>query len=392
MEDIILRKGRERAVARKHPWIFSRGIYTDCSTLEDGDHVRVSNAKGTVMGVGHFQHGSIAVRMLSWTDIAVDQAYYSGRLEEAVTLRKEIGIVTDTTNAYRLIHGEGDHLPGLIIDIYDDTAVVQCHSIGMYRDLNLICAALNTALVDTVQHIYCKSQSTLPKNYDTSDANRWLSGGRPMPIAVIENGVSFNIDVETGQKTGFFLDQRDNRALLKTYSYGKSVLNCFCYTGGFSLYALDGGAHKVTSIDVSAKAMAILQTTSDQGGYQQRHDLITANVLDHLTENTDGAYDIVVVDPPAFAKRINKRHNAIQAYKRLNTLAIANIKSGGLLFTFSCSQVVDHQMFYDTVVAACIESGREARVIHRLSQGPDHPVNAFHNEGSYLKGLVLYVT
>jgi 23S rRNA (cytosine1962-C5)-methyltransferase len=392
MEDIILRKGRERAVARKHPWIFSRGIYSDCSKLKDGDHVRISNAKDEVIGVGHFQHGSIAVRMLAWRDVAIDQAYYNDRVKQAYELRMAIGVLTDTTNTYRLIHGEGDHLPGLIVDVYHDTVVIQCHSIGMYRDIDRIKAALQATLGDAAPHIYCKSQSTLPKNYDATDADRWLDEARPMPVAVSENSVSFNVNVETGQKTGFFLDQRHNRELLRTYSKGKSILNCFCYTGGFSLYALDGGAQSVTSIDVSAKAMAMLQETSDQGGYGERHHLITANVLEHLTENSDDAYDIVVIDPPAFAKRINKRHNAIQAYKRLNTLAIANIKKGGLLFTFSCSQVVDHQMFYDTVVAACIESGREARIIHRLSQGPDHPVNAFHNEGSYLKGLVLYIS
>jgi 23S rRNA (cytosine1962-C5)-methyltransferase len=330
--------------------------------------------------------------MLAWRDVAIDQAYYNDRVKQAYELRMAIGVLTDTTNTYRLIHGEGDHLPGLIVDVYHDTVVIQCHSIGMYRDIDRIKAALQATLGDAAPHIYCKSQSTLPKNYDATDADRWLDEARPMPVAVSENGVSFNVNVETGQKTGFFLDQRHNRELLRTYSKGKSILNCFCYTGGFSLYALDGGAQSVTSIDVSAKAMAMLQETSDQGGYGERHHLITANVLEHLTENSDDAYDIVVIDPPAFAKRINKRHNAIQAYKRLNTLAIANIKKGGLLFTFSCSQVVDHQMFYDTVVAACIESGREARIIHRLSQGPDHPVNAFHNEGSYLKGLVLYIS
>lgn len=390
METIILRRGREKAVERRHPWIFSRGILTDCSELRDGQQVRVATYNGDIIGVGHFQHGSIAVRLLSLEHESIGQSFYNRRIAAAESLREQLLLGATATNTYRLIHGEGDHLPGLIVDIYDKVAVVQCHSVGMLRDLPMISTALQQSESLQLSGIYCKSKSTLPSGEGDNFEDAWLYGQEQAVIHVVENNVAFDVHIVTGQKTGFFLDQRDNRQLLGYYSKGKEVLNCFCYTGGFSLYALQAGAAQVTSVDISKPAIAQLTDFTGRQGYHN-HEILAANVMHYLGDDDTKAFDIVVIDPPAFAKRINKRHNAVQAYKRLNTLAINKIKQGGLLFTFSCSQVVNTKLFYDTVVAACIECGREARILHRLSQGPDHPVNAFHNEGSYLKGLVLRI-
>lgn len=388
---LVLRKGRDLSVSRRHPWIFSRGIYTDTGGLVDGAKVEVYANGDRLLATGHFQHGSIAVRILSFSGRTIDMAFYQDRIHHARENRILSGLPSPDTTAYRLIHGEGDMLPGLIIDIYDTVAVIQAHSIGMYLDLPLITEALQLVMGDQISTIYSKSGSTLPSNYSSQDTDRVLWGADVTTIAIRENGITFPIDFVGGQKTGFFLDQRDNRRLLGKYAMGKSVLNCFCYTGGFSMYALAGGSTSVDSVDISDKAIASLNQLVRDTGYDDIHRGLSDNVLKYLTKEYVPTYDIVVVDPPAFAKRINKRHNAIQAYKRLNAMAISKIAKNGLLFTFSCSQVVDNQMFYDTIVAACIESGREAQVLHRLSQGSDHPVNIFHPEGNYLKGLVLRI-
>ena len=390
LRNIQLHKGRERSILRKHPWVFSRAISHDTSDIQDGEIVRVRSHKDENLAVGHFQDGSIKVRILRFDDGPIDYDFYYSKLESAFSTRAMLGFPSETTNAFRLVHGEGDGLPGLIVDVYGDTAILQAHSIGMHKQADIIARAIQDSSKGIIQKVYSKSVATLPSQYPSEVEDRFLIGEGGDALAVKENNVQFLIDYVHGQKTGFFLDQRVNRDLLSTYARGKSVLNCFCYTGGFSMYALAKGASEVHSIDVSDKAMKTLKQNLELNDFD-RHHAYTDNVMKYLTRSTEPKFDIVIVDPPAFAKSVRKRHNAIQAYKRLNALALQRVHPGGLLFTFSCSQVVDNQMFYDTIVAACIESGRSIRVLHRLSQGPDHPVNIFHPEGNYLKGLVLKV-
>ena len=388
----ILHKGKDAPLRRRHPWVFSGAIRRWEGSPRDGEVVAVRSAAGELLGTGHFQDGSIQVRVFAFEQVEVNTDFWTAKLKNALELRHRLGLPqSGQTDCYRLIHGEGDGLPGLIIDVYGRTAALQCHSIGMHLHRHELTEALHRTLGDDLLAVYDKSADSLPSAYGATVTPGYLSGHNE-PAPVLENGHAFEVDWEGGQKTGFFLDQRDNRHLLAQYAAGQTVLNAFSYTGGFSVYALAAGAKLVHSVDISGKAVeAALRNAALTGAPADRHEGIVSDVLKYLQTSEDGLYDIMVVDPPAFAKSNDKRHNAIQAYKRLNELAMRKIKPGGLLFTFSCSQVVDRTMFYNTMVAAAIEAGRAVRVLHHLRQPADHPVSLFHPEGEYLKGLVLEV-
>lgn len=397
---IYLQAGRDEAVRRFHPWIFSRAIGRTEGELADGDIVEVYDRKGEYLATGHYHDGSIAVRLFSFAAIAggpvtPDVAYWMNKLTRIRALRQ--AILSDSkgvTNCYRLIHGEGDGCTGLIIDMYNGVAVVQAHSIGMHRERMLITDALRAVFGDDLQAVYDKSAETLPEQYGATVQNGYLFGRTPVPHPVQENGHTFLVDWITGQKTGFFLDQRDNRSLLAQYAAGKKVLNAFCYSGGFSVYALSAGAEQVHSVDVSKKAIDLTNQNVDANlgdGIDGSHHEAYADDVMHYLKAHDHQYDVVVLDPPAYAKSLSARHRAVQGYKRLNAEGLRRVEKGGILFTFSCSQVVDRELFYNTIVAAAIEAGRQVRVLHHLSQPADHPVSLFHPEGSYLKGLVLWV-
>jgi 23S rRNA (cytosine1962-C5)-methyltransferase len=391
---VFLKSGKETPVLRMHPWVFSGAVSSITENPEDGSLVKVYTKDKKFLGVGHFHHGSIAVRMLAFTDENPESVeFWRRKLQSAFQARQILGLgKQDETNCYRLVHGEGDCLSGLIIDIYHKTAVVQCHSIGMHRQVKLIQEGLRSIDGLKLEAIYDKSKESLPLQYSGQTENRMLWGDSLMASAmVLENGYKFLVNWVEGQKTGFFLDQRENRSLLNKYSAGKHVLNTFCYTGGFSVYALKAGAAQVDSVDVSAKAMLLTeQNVENNRTFNGLHNGYTGDALKFLQETT-ARYDIIVLDPPAYAKSIEKRHNAVQAYKRLNIAGMKRLSSGGLLFTFSCSQVVDNQLFYNTIVSAAMELGVHVRVLHRMTQGPDHPVSLAHPEGAYLKGLVLQV-
>ncbi len=392
MKALILKPRREQSIRRRHPWVFSGAIAETDPDLQDGDRVVVLDHRRQRLAIGHFQEGSIRARLFAFGPDDLPEDFWLRRLRRAHQLRQLLGFVDNPrTNCYRLVHGEGDELPGLIIDIYGTVAVLQCHSIGMHREREHLARAL-VSLYGPDLSVYDKSREALPERYGSEQTDDYLiqaPGRAGTEGRILENGNAFFVDWAAGQKTGFFLDQRENRALLAQYAAGKSVLNTFCYTGGFSVYGLQGGAKRVDSVDVSARAMAMTaRNVAEAGGDPSVHRSITADVMNYLKQEGD-RYDLVVVDPPAFAKSQDKRHRAVQAYKRLNALAIDRVAPGGLLFTFSCSQVVDRSLFYNTIVAAGLERSRSVRVLHHLSQGPDHPVSLFHPEGSYLKGLVL---
>lgn len=391
MSKIFLKKRKEEPVLRFHPWVFSGAIRNIEGDVANGDIVEIYSAKGQFLAKGHYNDGSIAVRLFAFEDVDINQDFWNTKLQKAFAYRKRLGLIdSDSTNCYRLIHAEGDGLPGLIIDIYHQTAVVQCHSIGMHRQREELAKALQATYGDKLQTIYNKSVETLPRVYAQAFENGYLLGSDETNV-VLENKHQFNINWVTGQKTGFFLDQRDNRQLLSEYVQDKVVLNAFCYSGGFSIYALQAGAKEVHSIDISAKAMELTdQNVALNAPFTGKHTSITADVMQFLKENKNN-YEVIVLDPPAFAKNLKKRHNAVQAYKRLNKLALEQIAPGGILLTFSCSQVVGKELFYNTIVAAAIEAGRKVRVMKHLSQAADHPVSLFHPEGAYLKGLVIYV-
>lgn len=394
MKTLSLTKGREGAIERRNPWVFSGAVRHEEEGITDGELVRVTDHQGRQLGVGHYQAGSIRVRLLHFGEAELPDHHLRNQLAAALDLRRQLGLSADPlTNAYRLVHAAGDGLPGLVIDRYASVAVVQCHSIGMHRQRQEIAEALLELLPGVITSVYDKSSAVLPDRYADKAVDGNLAGEAMTEVVVLENGRRFRVDITDGQKTGFFLDQRENRWLLGSYASGARILNTFCYTGGFSVYALLGGAAQVQSIDLSSSAIALTEdNVSRNGDFGDQHASYTSDVMDWLKENAEPeSYDIVVVDPPAFAKNKHRRHKAVQAYKRLNARAIVAIKPGGLLFTFSCSRVVDRQLFYDTIVAAGLESGRAARVLHRLGQGPDHPVNLFHPEGEYLKGLVLRI-
>ena len=394
MQNLRLRKGRESALLRYSPWVFSGAITEEPAGIPDGELVRLTDHRGQALGVGHYQAGSIRVRMLHFGPTELPEDFLRQRLQQAIDLRQQLGLQDDPlTNTYRLVHAAGDGLPGLIVDRYGSVAVLQCHSIGMHRQRQQIAETLRELLPGALTSVFDKSSKTLPERYAAELVDQTLIGPDVRELLVLENGRRFRVDVAEGQKTGFFLDQRENRWLLGSYAKDKRVLNTFCYTGGFSVYALLGGATQVQSIDSSARATELTaHNVTENGDWAEQSEVHTADVLEWLQENAaPHAYDIVVVDPPAYAKNKHRRHRAVQAYKRLNARAMQAIRPGGLLFTFSCSRVVDRQLFYDTIVAAGLEAGRPVRVLHRLGQGPDHPVSLYHPEGEYLKGLVLRI-
>lgn len=380
---------------RRHPWVFSGAIGRFRGEAGEGDAVRVEAADGELLGVGHFSGGgSIAVRMLDFGPEAAlpTPDFWVRKLGNAYQLRQRLALTGAAgTNVFRLVHAEGDGLPGLIIDVYGDVAVVQAHSVGMYRARPDIAGALQTVFGDKLRAIFDKSAETVPGNAVPEAKNGYLFGeSTGTEHLVTENGHQFAIDWETGQKTGFFIDQRDNRALLARYATGRRVLNTFCYTGGFSVYALAAGAEVVHSVDSSKKAIALTERNAALAPHADRHAAYADDVLGFL-KNHPAEYDLLVLDPPAFAKHMGARHAALMGYKRLNAAGIAHLAPGGLLFTFSCSQVVSPELFEGAVLAAAIEAGRPARILHRLTQPADHPVSLFHPEGAYLKGLVLAV-
>ena len=396
MKKITLKKGKSEALRRFHPWIFSGAIARMDKDISEGDLVFVTNEQDKILATGFYSDASIAVRILSFSETQIDADFWNEKLKSAFQARQAMGLIDNAaTNCFRLVHAEGDGLSGLIIDFYNGVAVVQCHAVGMHRLLDFIVTGLKNVLQDKIIAVYDKSHETLPPNYvaENKIQNKYIFGEAVTPHICLENGNDFAIDWITGQKTGFFLDQRDNRAALTHYVRGKKVLNAFCYSGGFSVYALKAGASEVCSVDISPKAIDLTRQNielQNDKTYESKHTAIVADVMPFLKEH-EQMYDVVIIDPPAFAKSVSKRHNAVQAYKRLNETALRRIVSGGILFTFSCSQVVDRQLFYDTIVSAAIEAKRNVRVLQQLTQGADHPVNIFHPEGSYLKGLVLYV-
>jgi 23S rRNA (cytosine1962-C5)-methyltransferase len=391
---LTLKPGKDQSLRRLHPWVFSGAIARMQGEVVEGEVVSVLASNGELLGVGHYAPGSIAVRMLDFGTEAQlpDAAFWEQKLRNAYQLRQRLGLTgTGNTNVYRLIHAEGDGLPGLIIDVYGDTAVVQAHSAGMYKARPLIAAALQAVLGENLRAIYDKSAETVPAKAAPDAQNGYLLGESTGQEHVVEeNGHRFAVDWETGQKTGFFIDQRDNRALLARYAPGRRVLNTFCYTGGFSVYALQAGAELVHSVDSSKKAIELTNRNAELTGLQDKHEAYAQDVFSFLKDRHN-QYDLIVLDPPAFAKHLSARHNALMGYKRLNVAGIKQIAPGGLLFTFSCSQVVSMELFEGAIMAAAIEAGRPARILHRLTQPADHPVSLFHPEGEYLKGLVLAV-
>ena len=388
---VFLKKGRDISLQRFHPWVFSGAIAKKDDAISDGDWVSVVGPSGKTLGHGHYQNGSIAIRILSFGAHAPSAAIYREKISVALSLRQKTGLISNETNAFRLIHGEGDGLPGLIIDYYNGVAVVQAHSFGMDRDRSQIADALSYVLQEKLTAVYYKSKSTLPGKARDDQQDAYLSGMMGVPHVIHEHGNKFYVDWEEGQKTGFFLDQRENRKLLGEFSTGKKVLNTFCYTGGFSVYALKAGAEFVHSVDASEKAIELTRKNLQLNGFDSNtHSCQTIDTFEFLKDKKD-IYDLIVLDPPAFAKHRDARHQAVKGYQRLNSEAMKAIKSGGIIFTFSCSQVVDRQLFYDTVSSAAILAGRDVKVLHQLTQPPDHPVSMFHPEGEYLKGLVVYV-
>lgn len=386
-KEVILKKNKEESILRKHPWIFSGAIDLIDEEIADGDLVSVYDFRKRFLAIGHFQNATIAVRIVSFEEREVNQKFFTEKIGNAVQLRKNLGLFSPDNSICRLVHGEGDGLPGLIIDFYENVAVVQCHSIGMYHSLSLINKALQENISE-LQAVYSKSSDTLHNKEIAQDG--FLLGDVSVPHLAKERGICFSIDWITGQKTGFFVDQRENRTLLGTYAKAKKILNTFCYSGGFSLSALHAGAKEVHSLDSSKKAIELTDANIALNKFKGKHKSIVADAMEYL-KNIDNSYDIIVLDPPAFAKHRDKRHQAIQGYKRLNEMAIKAIKPGGIIFTFSCSQVVDKYLFTNTVIAAGINSGRNIRILEQLHQPADHPINAFHPEGEYLKGLVIQV-
>lgn len=385
-----LKPGKEKSLERRHPWVFSGALMQEIRQTPEGSVVNVTDVNGRFLACGYVQHGSIAVRIMSFEETAIDAAFWEQRIRNSYDMRKALGLSsTEQTNAYRLMHGEGDGIPGLIIDIYAGTAVIQCHSSGIYMQRNLIAEGLKTVLGDQLHAIYDKSAETL--HGAVADASNGFLYGEQSEAAVLENGQCFLVDWQGGQKTGFFLDQRENRRLLGQYAKGRSVLNTFAYTGGFSVYALMNGALKVDSVDVSKNAIELLNRNMELNMPGAQNHAAYAEDTFSFFKKSDEQYDIVVLDPPAFAKNIGARHNALMGYKRLNIEGLKKVKKNGLLFTFSCSQVVDSHTFNQTIFSAAIESGRNIRILHRLTQPADHPVNIYHPEGEYLKGLVLWV-
>ena len=393
-KQIRLRKGKDESLRRFHPWVFSGAIQSMDEGIEEGDVVRVVTFSGDFIAVGHYQQGSIAVRVLTFSDVLIDDDFWSSRFRSALQMRLDIGIADNQqNNTYRLVHGEGDHLPGLIVDVYGKTAVMQAHSIGMHLCRKQIAKALADVMGSRIANIYYKSETTLPFMTD-DDMNGFLVGGSEDNIAT-ENGLKFRVDWLRGQKTGFFVDQRENRSLLEHYARGKRVLNMFCYTGGFSFYAMRGGAELVHSVDSSAKAIELTKENVELNfPGDARHQAFCEDAFKYLEsvgQSSALTYNLIILDPPAFAKHRGALHNALKGYTRLNQKAFEKSESGGILFTFSCSQVVTKDHFRNAVFTAAALAKRKVRILHQLHQPADHPINIYHPEGEYLKGLVLYV-
>ncbi len=405
MKRVILSKGKESSLLRCHPWVFSGAIKRIADGIPfEGEVVEVESYDGKYLGTGHYQVGSIAVRILSFEKRRIDASFWYESLAKAYEMRRVLGVFNESTTCYRLVHGEGDFLPGLVIDIYNGYAVLQAHSAGMFLSLEDIAVALKQIYGDRLLGIYDKSSGTAPfkAGLPLNDHYIWRSeecadcgsdkDEEAFAETVFENGNMFLVDWLHGQKTGFFLDQRDNRALVKRYSYSKDVLNLFCYTGGFSVYALQGGAKSVTSVDSSKSAIELTDRNIALNGYDGSvHTSCCTDALEFMRNLKADEYNLMIVDPPAFAKHRGALDNALRAYKKLNALAIEKIKKGGIIFTYSCSQVVDKNAFALAVFSAAALAGRKVRILHRLTQPADHPVNIYHPEGEYLKGLVLYV-
>lgn len=387
-KNIYLKRGKEESLKRFHPWVFSGAIHHADEGLNEGDVVRVIASDGQFIAIGHFQLGSIAVRVLSFRDVEIDDNFWHSRLKSALLMRISLGMADRTSNnTYRLVHGEGDLLPGLVIDVYGETAVMQAHSIGMHMARKQIADALLNVMDGRIRHIYYKSETTLPY---MEPENGFLIGESHEDTAM-ENGLLFHVDWLKGQKTGFFIDQRDNRQLLEQYARGKSVLNMFCYTGGFSVYAMRGQARLVHSVDSSAKAIDLTRRNVELNfANDERHEAFCEDAFKYL-EKMDNQYNLIILDPPAFAKHRGALHNALKGYTRLNMKAFEKLPKGGILFTFSCSQVVTKDHFRNAVFTAAAMAGRKVRILHQLHQPADHPINIYHPEGEYLKGLVLYV-
>ena len=378
---VTLKRGKEESLERFHPWVFSGAIATADDTIEEGDLVTVYAHDGRLIGNGHSQIGSIAVRMLTFDDTPIDADFFTRRLNDAYKMRQSLGLQRDDNNAYRLVHGEGDFLPGLVVDIYGPTAVMQAHSPGMHFARDIIARALT--MLPGVRNVYYKSETTLPYKAHLDPMNDYIIGGMETDEA-LENGLRFHVDWLKGQKTGFFVDQRENRRLLEQYSRGRKVLNMFCYTGGFSVYALRGGAELVHSVDSSAKAVHL---TDDNVAL----NFAAEDAFKFLDNMEKDAYDLIILDPPAFAKHKSALRNALVGYRRLNAKALEKIAPGSILFTFSCSQAVSKEQFRLAVFSAAAQTRRKVRILHQLTQPADHPINIYHPEGEYLKGLVLYV-
>lgn len=390
---IRLHKGKDKSIQRFHPWIFSGAISHIAPDTHEGDIVRIEDHEGHFLAVGHYQIGSIAVRILSFDDIEINDNFWLEKLENALNSRKAAGIVRNDNNTYRLVHGEGDELPGLIIDIYDNAAIMQAHSVGMHLCRKEIARQLKTLYGDSLDSIYYKSETTLPYKANLNEEKGFLLG-RAADVTATENGLKFHIDWLKGQKTGFFVDQRDNRKLVEQYAKGRKVLNMFCYTGGFSVYAIRGGASLVHSVDSSERAIEMTDKNVELNfalaADRDKHQSYATDAFKYFGE-TDNTYDMIILDPPAFAKHKDALRNAIKGYTRLNAKAIQKIKPGGILFTFSCSQAVSKEQFRLAVFTAAAQSHRFVRILHQLHQPADHPINIFHPEGEYLKGLVLYI-
>lgn len=390
-KSIYLKKGKEESLNRFHPWIFSGAIHHMDDNIEEGEFVNIFTASNEFIAVGHYQIGSIAIRVLTFSKVEISYDFWCDRLSSALKMRQNVGIADDNVNnTYRLVHGEGDYLPGLVIDCYGETAVMQAHSVGMHVCREEICRALIKVMGERIKHVYYKSETTLPFKAELGQENVFMYGGTDNDIA-IENGLKFHVDWLRGQKTGFFVDQRENRTLLEHYAKGKSVLNMFCYTGGFSVYAMRGQAKLVHSVDSSAKAVELTNRNIALNFPDDlRHEAFCEDAFKYL-DNNDNKYDLIILDPPAFAKHRAALRNALKGYTRLNVKGLQRIKHGGILFTFSCSQVVSKEHFRNAVFTAAAQAGRKVRILHQLHQPADHPINIYHPEGEYLKGLVLYV-
>ena len=397
MVKIILNKGKEQSLKRFHPWVFSGAVKKiEGGEPAEGDVVEVYSSIGEYLGCGHYQIGSITVSILSFEKVAIDQNFWNNAIQGAYNARKTLGLIgAADTDAYRLVHGEGDFLPGLIIDVYGKTAVIQAHSAGMFLAKGAIAQALKKVYGPALAAIYDKSEGTAPfkAGLDLKDGYLYKEEGIEDAQVVLENGNKFQVNWVEGQKTGFFLDQRDNRALVKKYAAGKNVLNLFCYTGGFSIYALNGGATHVDSVDSSRKAMDMVVKNVELNGFTEgvEHTSYCEDAIEYMRKCEAGKYDLMIVDPPAFAKHRDAVKNALRGYQRLNAKGIQSIRPGGILFTFSCSQAIDKEMFRLAVFSAAAQVGRKVRILHQLHQPADHPINIYHPEGEYLKGLVLQV-